>query len=175
MAGEAEEIRKAILSLFKNKVPTVAAWYKCTAVDGKTCTILVDDDANLKVDGILLGFDKNGCVEIPKINKDVLVVFAEGSNNQGLVVLCEETEDMELMGTKYKGIPIVEKVDDNLKALKNRMDDLESAVANGLNAVGVGTSASGAAGMAAFQLEMATSQPVQLKDMEGKVKHGNGQ
>lgn len=48
------------------------------------------------------------------------------------------------------GIPIVQKVNDNLEAIKTYLEDMASAISTGISAVGIGSAASGTVGAEAF-------------------------
>ena len=74
---------------------------------------------------------------------------------------------VKLNGGTLGGIPILQKILDNLNLVKQNMQTLEQAVSTGLGAVGVGTAANGGTGAAAFNSAAAgISWP--WSDMEDK-------
>ena len=73
---------------------------------------------------------------------------------------------------KNGGLGIVEKINENLEAIKTYVEAIHSALPGAFNAVGLGPAASGAAGATAYTGTMATQKPIILKDIENqKVKH----
>jgi hypothetical protein len=95
------DVRRALKTLIHQEKTTVCAWYECTAIDERTCTVLLDSENDLKVEGILLGLDKTGVVVYPVIGKNVLVVFVDGSKTNGYAVACEESDRIELMANDF--------------------------------------------------------------------------
>lgn len=177
MAQEEEEVRRSFVALLRSKLTHTCTWYKCTAVDveGKTCTILYDEDDNLEIDEIMLGFDKSGNIVYPKTDKDVLVIFFDGSKTNGAVIMCEETDHIDIMGDEFGGLPIAQKLMDNYNKLKDFVEALADNVSSGLNSVGESSSASGSAASSAFDALMLTVTPIQFEEIENeKVKHGKG-
>ncbi len=73
---------------------------------------------------------------------------------------------------KNGGLGIVEKINENLEAIKTYVEAIHSALPGAFNAVGLGPAASGTAGATAYTGTMATQKPIILKDIENpKVKH----
>lgn len=166
-----EEIRKAIRAMMEGLIPINSSWCKVKKVEDQTCTV---EDEGLEIPGILLGFDKSGVIIYPKVNSDVLVAFIDNTNTMGAVIMVEETDDMEIMGKNFGGIPILQKIQDNLNAIKNYLSVEKNAISSAFAAIGAGTSANGAAGQSSFNAAMA-SQTINFSDMENKkVKHGDG-
>ena len=158
--------------MMEGLIPINSSWCKVKSVTDQTCTVV---DEELEIRGILLGFDKSGVIVYPKVNTNVLVAFIDNTNTMGAVIMVEETENIEMMGKDYGGIPILQKIEDNLNAIKNYLAVEKTAVVAGFNSVGVGSAANGPAGAASFNSAMA-GQAITFSDMENKkVKHGNGQ
>ena len=70
-------------------------------------------------------------------------------------------------GGELGGLVKIKELEDNLKQLKDYVEAMKQAVANGINAVGVSTAADGPAGSAAFNMEM-SSKIITFKNMENK-------
>lgn len=170
---EENEIRRAIKTLFDKEKKTTCAWYKCTAVADRTCTILLDAENDLKVEGILLGVSKSGVVVYPAVNTDVLVVFIDGSKTNGRVVDCEEAERIEFMGNDFSGLVKVTDLVDKLNALEDDLNALKKVF-------GVTWIVAPTDGGAALKAAAATwyAQPIiktVKKNLENeKIKHGKG-
>lgn len=82
-----------------------------------------------------------------------------------------DAEEVVFNGGK-KGIPNVDSVEKNLKAIKSYVESMHTAIDAGLKGVGASTAASGALGAEAYGLAMEAVKPIQLEDMEDtKVKH----
>lgn len=157
--------------MMEGLIPINSSWCKVKEVEDQTCTV---EDEGLEIPGILLGFDKSGVIIYPKVNSDVLVAFIDNTNTMGAVIMVEETDDMEIMGKNFGGIPILQKILDNMNAIKNYLAVEKSAIAAGFGAIGAGSSANGASGQSAFNGAMA-GQTINFSDMENKkVKHGDG-
>lgn len=168
---EKEEIRKAIIAMLGGEKPLNSTWCICKSVSAQECTITIDD---LDIEGILLGFDKSGVIVYPKPNTEVLVMFVDNTNTNGAVVLVKETDKIEIMGSNYKGLPILDEIKKNFDAIKDYLSNLNTAIGTGFTAVGAGTAAVGANGKTAFDGIM-SSQVITFNDMENKkVVHGNG-
>lgn len=166
-----EEIRKAILAMLAGAIPLNSTWCTVISIDGQKCKVSIDD---LEIEDILLGFDKSGVIVYPKINTDVLVAFIDNSKTNGAVIYVQETDKIEIMGSNYGGIPIIDEIKNNLDAIKNYLSTEKSAISAAFLAIGAGTSANGASGQSSFDSAMA-SQVITFNDMENqKVKHGNG-
>ncbi len=168
---EKEEIRKGIIAMLSGEKPLNSTWCICKSVSAQECTITIDD---LDIEGILLGFDKSGVIVYPKPNTEVLVLFVDNTNTNGTVVLVKETDKIEIMGSNYKGLPILDEINKNLDAIKDYLDAQKTAIGNAFTAVGASTAANGANGKVSFDAEMA-AQVITFSDMENKkVTHGNG-
>lgn len=168
---EKEEIRKAIIAMLGGEKPLNSTWCVCKSVYKQECTVTIDE---LDIEGILLGFDKSGVIVYPKPNTEVLVMFVDNTNTNGGIVFAKETDKIEIMGSNYKGLPILDEIKKNFDAIKDYLSNLNTAIGTGFTAVGAGTAAVGANGKTAFDGFM-SSQVITFNDMENKkVVHGNG-
>ena len=155
----------------EGSIPLNSTWCTVKSVSGTSCTVSED---GLEIEGILLGFDQSGVVVVPKVDSDVLVAFIDNTRTNGAVLMVEKTENIEIMGNKYEGLPILSKILDNLNAIKNYLNSEKNAISTAFSAIGAGTSANGASGKASFDAAMA-AQSINFSDMENKkVKHGDG-
>lgn len=166
-----EEFKRAIQSMIKGMIPTVCMWFEVVAIQDKTCTILIDDVNDLKVEGILLGFNNSGVIVKPSLNSNVLVLFTNNSKTNGFVVCVEETDDIEINGMTFGGLV-------KINALKTEMAKLEANInilkAATLTAISVYSGAlDGGASASAFSATIGTMSPQNLTQLENtKVKHG---
>ncbi len=164
-----EDIRKAIIDLTKPPVTIFAA--VVTAVRESEYTIDVKPVGRAEVLDVRLkaAIDsfKDGYVEIPKQNSTVLCGIINNDKTSCFVIKCSEVDKVLSFGGEQKGIPLHDKVKDNMVDIKGYCEALKTAVANALNAVGVGSAANGPAAMASFNAEMA-SQNIVLVNMENE-------
>ncbi len=126
MPGEEQEIREAIEMMFRSKIPLVASWFTVRSVEGNTCTIVVDEDNDLTVEGILLGFEKSDMIVKPKLNTDALVVFTDGSRTNGMVIKCQETESVTIMGDEFGGLIKIDELVNRMNLIEDRINKMIS-------------------------------------------------
>lgn len=182
--SEEEEIRRAVTAMFERNVPLIATWLKVKSVEGKTCTVVRDEENDLTVDGILLGYDKSGNIEIPKNDTDVLVLFTDGTRTNGAVMKCEESISMELMGDEFHGIPKVEKIEEKFNNIESDINQMKGlllqlftpATTPIVEAGNGAVSGFQAAGLAVLNTYLTDQlQPTLKADLENQyVKHGKG-
>lgn len=152
-----------------------------TSVDASAFTCVVKLASGLLINDVQLKALKEaakGVVIVPKVGSHVQMV--QIGNNEYLVIAVEEADkiymdaetEIIINGGENKGLVVLEKLQANLDALKDYIkNDLESAVKDGLQAVGVSTSANGPAAAASFQAAVASKQ-ISFENMENeKVKH----
>lgn len=144
MAGEEQEIREALELIIRNKIPLTASWFTVKSVEEDSCTITIDEDENLHVEGIVLGFENGDVRCIPKVGSRVLVLFTDGSRTNGTVVKCDETdrliftpESLVLIGENFRGIVKVEPLVDKINVLENHVNDIKLAISAILNAASI--------------------------------------
>jgi hypothetical protein len=166
-----DKMRKGIIAMLEGLIPMNSTWCEVVSVTDQECTVKIDD---LEIEGILLGFDKSDVIVYPKVNTNVLVAFVDNSKTNGVVIRVEQTDKIEIMGSNYGGIPILNEIKNNLDAIKDYLTAQNSAIEAGFIAVGIGTAANGTNGKTVYDSAMA-SQAISFSDMENtKVKHGNG-
>jgi hypothetical protein len=154
----------------------------------KTC-LLYDEETGLEFPDVRFAPVINAqkaVVMVPKIGAWVLVARIENEDEWMLLsaseiekvsVFCGEST-IEIRGDKivfnggdFGGLAIVSKIEENLEALKDYVQDLTTAVENGLTNVGAGDAADGTRAATSFQIEMAT-KTIDFEDMENnKVMH----
>lgn len=122
---------------------------KVVAVDGDTCTILLD---GLEIDGVSLRpvqDDSNMPLRItPAVGAFVIVAdLTEGHLRQLAVIAASEAEKIELHGGDNGGLI-------NIESLKNYLDAFKTAVSRALAAIGAGPEANGTTGQTAFDTAM---------------------
>lgn len=172
----------------RRQIPTQVFWGIVKKVDWeeKTCTVdgLTDE---LPFYEVSLGL-KDRIIK-PKVGAKCLIGAIGNIETSPYLIDAEEMEEvvlkvgktrfkmnlkeMLLNGDDYDGLVRVKKLEDNLNQLKTYCEQLKEAVSNGLNAVGVGSSANGGTGKATFEGAM-NGQQIDFKDMENKkIKHGS--
>jgi hypothetical protein len=146
--------------------------------DSFTCVVafaggLVIDDVQLKA----LKEAEKGVVLIPKVGCSVQCL--QISLQEYLVISSEEVDkilmDAEtsivINGGNNKGIPVLDKIQQNLDELKDYVMAMNSAIESGFVGVGAGSSADGATGKSKYDLGMA-GKSIDFTNMENpKVKH----
>jgi hypothetical protein len=126
MPGEEQEIREAIEMMFRAKIPLVASWFTVKSIEDTTCTIVIDEENDLELEGILLAFNKSDVAVKPKIKTDVLVVFTDGSRTNGIVIKCQETESIAIMGDEFGGLIKVEELVKRMNLIEDRINKMIS-------------------------------------------------
>lgn len=178
MSADAEEVRKAILAITENRIQLISEWCTVKTVNDKTCDVIFDDDDDLVIYDVLLGFDKSGVVVKPKLNTYVLVLFINNTKNNGAVIMVQETDDIEIMGNEFGGLvkinPMLEKVNN----LENEINELKTIIQAIILS---GTTSSGApvtnGSLAGYfgSYDASPIIPTQLNEIENtKIKHGKG-
>jgi hypothetical protein len=149
----------------------------CKSVDwsGKTMAAVgVSDD--VPYEGIQLGF---GYVDVkPKNDTICLIGILEGKEALTFLINAEQVELVEVKADKItfnggsnKEIVKIEQLQKNLDSLKKYCEALKLAVATGINAVGISSSASGTVGATAFNNAM-TGESIAFEDMKDeKILH----
>lgn len=176
-----EDIRKAVISILEGRVPLVSAWCEVKAVNETTCDVIVDDDSDLVLKGILLGYDKSGAVVTPEVGTDVLVLFVNNTKTNGVVVMVEKTAAIDIFGKNFGKIPVTSDIVERLNNIENDLNNFKTALAQCLSPIvpepGNGANSALQAVMIA-QLggyAAGTIDVTEDSDIEGEVQHGNGQ
>ena len=167
-----EDLRKMLRDFIKVPVTVFAAIVKAVDLDKYVIDVEPIGQTEMLDVRLKAGIDdiKDGIVEIPKVGSSVLIGLIGNDKNTAFVVKCSEVEEIIINNGDLGGIPISEKVMDNLKAIKDYVQAMKSAIENGLTSVGAGTAASGSAGSAAFTSAMA-GQTITFDDIENdKIK-----
>lgn len=177
-------IKTAILSIVRDHIkPTVRVGkVKSVNQDKMTCEIDLQTAPDVYDVRIRAAIDSvaKGVLIVPKVGSIVLVATIEDKITSAFIVLYTEVEsinltteaELHLNGDSFGGLVKKQELEDSLNSLKQYCESMNSAIANGLTSVGASTAASGAAGSAAYQAQMAAST-ITIKDFESKkVKHG---
>ena len=143
------------------------------SVESDTCTInhsgmnLRDVRLSAVVDA-----SKTKKLIIPAKGSQVLVADLSGGDLRDLAVIqVSETDSVVFNGGDLGGIPIVEKIENNLKALKNYVEAMNRALPNAFTAIGVGTAANGGTASAKYTSSM-VSKTITFENMENtKILH----
>lgn len=168
-----QEVRRAVLAMLAGEMPFVSDWCKVKAVDwdNKTVDVYLDDEEELVIEKILLGFDKSGFIGKPAVGTNVLVLFV--TRTSGAVVAYEKMDDAELWGNEYGGIPIVEKLVDRLNKIEDKVNGVISNFNGHTHAYFPGPLAQAASSPPAAPIAGQLTE-TQVNDIEGDVKHGKG-
>jgi hypothetical protein len=114
----------------------------------------------------------------PKVGSTVVVSFLNNVKNDAYVNGFSELEKLEITieetiwnGGKKGGLVQINELKENMESLKSYCEQLKTAIASGISAVGVGVAANGGTGASAFNSAM-SSAVIDFKDMEDtKFKH----
>lgn len=178
-------IKEAIQSFLKDKLVPTIHLAKVVSIDDMNMTCEVDLSIGPNVPGVRIRAQINetlkGLLIKPKVDSVVLIARIEGKIESSVIIAYSEIDEFngvtegefKINGDSDGGLVKIQPLNDNLDAIKNYLNSLEQAIITGLNSVGAGTAANGAAGATAFQTSMS---PVQLnfQNMESnKNKHGS--
>lgn len=170
-----EDIRKAILAIVSSIIPAVSEWCTVKSVDwlNKTCAVILDDDSELVLPTVRLGFDKNGISLKPVVDTQVLVLFIGGNLNVGVVVMVEESEEIEIFGNEFGAIPVTASIVDRLNTIENKVNSIISTF-NGHTHVSPPAPVNPVTTAPPSAPVAGTLTNTTDSDIEGKVKHGQG-
>ncbi len=172
---EDEQIRKAIIALLQGLIPLVATWGVVKSIEGKTCTVTIDE---LDYSDVLLGFDKSGVVITPKKDSRVLVLFTDKGKTNGSVIIVEQTDGVEVMGNEFGGLVQVKKLTDKINALEEKVNSLINSYTEHTHPATLavsGSSATGTTNTTVIVPAISTLTLTEQADIENiKVKHGKG-
>jgi hypothetical protein len=164
-----EDIRKMLIELTKSPIAMFVA--KVTEVDMDNYKIDIQPSGRASVLDVRLkaAIDsvKDGMVEIPVVGSTVLCGIINNDKDSCFVIKYSQVEKVNFYGGEQKGIPLHDKVESNLNAIKDYLSDLQTAIETGLQSVGESTAASGSAGKAAFQGAMA-GKSITIENMENE-------
>jgi hypothetical protein len=151
-----------------------------------TCEVLCNKTTYTGVPLRVLISSKSSVLEIPKVNTNCLLTFRDINNSRPQLFQVHECEKLLykvgnttmditsdgiiMNGGNNGGLPILEKINDNLNALKAYSEAINTALPAAFTAIGAGPSANGASGASSFQGAMA-GMTINLSDMENtKIK-----
>lgn len=146
---------------------------KVVSITGDTCTVEHND---MELTGVRLSavVDASTSKKLikPKKNSQVLVAdLSNGGLRDLAVVQVSETDSIIWNGGELGGIPIVKKIEDNLKSLKDFVEAMNDALPGAFSAVGSSTAANGSLGGTNYTTAM-TGKTISFVDMEDtKIKH----
>ena len=129
----------------------------------------IGDNVEIAFDADQLHY-KNDKTEMTVKSNDIQVKTEKVTFTASDSKVTVDADEVVFNGGK-KGIPNVQTIQDNLDSIKNYIAAMNAAVAKGLKSVGSSTTASGDAGMTAYQTDMAEKK-IEFGDMEDtKIKH----
>lgn len=153
----------------EGQIPLNSTWCKVKSVSGQECTVLIDD---LEIEGILLGYEKSGVIVYPKNDTNVLVAFIDNTKTAGAVIIVEETDKIEIMGSANGGLVKSEKTAEQLNKIEQDVNSLKQIITAWSPIPNDGGAAlKAAAATWAGQMLQTTNKTV-LENP--KVKHGEG-
>ena len=156
--------------------------------DGTVDVILTGDDAAVEVMNNVVTGNIAGVYGKPKVGTDCEVAELDGGGAYTMIRAREYDSIQLTVGSgqltvkdglvqlndgSFGGIPEIEKLKDNLKAIHDFIfNDLKGAIEAGFTGVGAGSGASGPNGKTAFDLKMAALS-LTFEEMENKkATHG---
>ena len=154
--------------------------------NGRTCTV---DSIDSSLNGIQVRFMlevSDGDMSVPQVGSTVTVAMTDFTDpyivsatwlDEKLFVVGNQSYDIKpdkqiFNDGSYGGLVILQKVLDNLNAIKDYINNtLQPAINTGLIGVGIGSAANGTTGAADF--EMALTGTITFEDMENtNITHG---
>jgi len=172
-----DDLRKAIIQLVEGLIPETAQVATVISVNKVKQTALcrlfdVDKTELFDVRLAADGSGNNDFVIYPQVNSTVLVATIQNSTNAHYIIKCSKVESIDLRGDNFGGIVKLAELEQNFEAVKDYLKNLETAIKNGFNAVGVSSAANGPAAAQSFYSAV-QSLTLQFTNMENKeVKHG---
>lgn len=168
-------------SEIKQLIRNIAAYNSGLTLFEAEVTESEDTECTIKYQGLehknvrlVCGFSQSLTTMIikPAVGSTVLVADLSGGKMRDLVVLMvEKAETVIFNGGELGGLVKIEELKKSLDSLKQYCEDLKTAVAQGLTAVGVGTAASGTTGAQTFN-QLMTGKSITIEEMEDKmIKH----
>jgi len=168
-------------SEIKQLIRNIAAYNSGLTLFEAVVTESEDTQCTIKYQGLehknvrlVCGFSQSLTTMIikPAVGSTVLVADLSGGKMRDLVVLMvEQAETVIFNGGELGGLIKIEELKKSLDSLKQYCEDLKTAVAQGLTAVGVGTAASGTVGAQAFN-QLMTGKSITIEEMEDEmIKH----
>lgn len=169
-------LREALVALLRDEIRPQAfiGRVKSVSQDKQTCDVAVPESYDRLGVRLQAIEDSNvvGQLVVPKVGSWVIVATVNNDPAQSYVAMFSEVDEVWLHGNQHGGLPIVQKVQDNLDALKNFVEAMNAAIGPAFSAVGAGTAANGASGQSSYQGAMGT-QSISFQSMENEaVKHG---
>ena len=171
---DAQRIRRAIIAIADsgNKSPLLFT-VTVKSVSGETCTV---EYAGTILTGVRLSAvidgNSNKTVLKPTQNSKVLVADLSGGQLRDLAVVSfSELDSITYFGGQLGGIPIVQKIEDNLNNLKDLVNAMHAALPTAFAAVLTGASATGPGGSTSYTTTMA-GKTIVFENMEDtNIKH----
>lgn len=168
-------------SEIKQLIRNIAAYNSGLTLFEAEVTESEDTECTIKYQGLehknvrlVCGFSQSLTTMIikPAVGSTVLVADLSGGKMRDLVVLMvEKAETVIFNGGELGGLVKIEELKKSLDSLKQYCEDLKTAVAQGLTAVGVGTAASGTTGAQTFY-QLMTGKSITIEEMEDEmIKH----
>ncbi len=183
------QIAESIRNIAKNDVLTLHI-ASVSAVEGDTCTIKIDET---EIEGVRLTSVVNDSetkmIVTPAVGSHVAVAdISNGRMTDFLVLQYSEIDSLQftigntafsinadgvninsdtitLNGGGNGGLAIVEKIQSNFDKIKDYLTQLNTAIANGMTAIGASTAASGPTGASTFN-SATSSMQLTFDDME---------
>lgn len=186
----AKETTEAIRTVVKKMLKATVVIGKAENVNNLTCDINRGEDSPKLKSARLNALEEQSDTYytiVPKEGSWVLAAIIENDQAEAVVISCTEIEKVIMKCGEMTfeisdagivlnnggngGIPINGKIADNLDAIKNYLSQMATAIGDGLDAVGVGSAASGPSGKLAFDTAMGLLN-LDFEDMENPdVKH----
>ncbi len=169
------ELHKMLVDFVQGQVPIQVFIGEVTEVDEENYTVDIKPPGQAELSEVRLKAaidgEKTGLVEIPEVGSTVLFSIIGNQPDEATIIKCSKVAKIIINNGENGGLLIDEKANNNLKAIKDFIETMKSAISTGFQSVGAGSSANGATGKAAFESAL-SGQSISFEDMKNdKVTH----
>lgn len=169
-----EEVRQAFVAFIQNLVPPGTVIGKVKEVNGETCTVTLEaekqDLFHVRLRASVNGHE-SGIIVSPAVGSYVLVSSIESDGRSHYITSVSEIDGIVINGGKNRGMVKIDELEANLKALKEYVEAINTALPAAFTAIGSGSTANGGTGATSYQNAM-SGKSIELEDMENtNIKH----
>ena len=142
-------------------------------VQSETCT--VDHNGiiltDIRLSAVIDGSNTKKIIKPVKGSQVLVADLSNGDLRDLAIIQVSETDSIVYNGGELGGLAIVEKIENNLKSLKNYVEAMNRALPTAFSAIGVGTAANGTTASTKYTSSM-IGKSISFENMENtKIKH----